>query len=273
MPNIKALVVAGGGGGGFAYGGGGGGGGVLYDAAHTVSVGTYTVTVGASTPSQTIGNDSVFDTMTAKGGGRANANSVGGNGGSGGGGSANTFPTAGAGTAGQGNNGGIGGGGGSDGAGGGGGGANQVGGDRSFNKAGKGGDGISNSISGTATYYGGGGAGGTNTSSGSSDWNSGGLGGGGKSNYRALGDSGTPNTGGGGGGGSQGPGGTYTDGGAGGSGIVILSWTTSLFGTCSITGTGNTITTNGADSIATFIVSGNITFVAGGNPGSFFQLF
>jgi hypothetical protein len=32
---------------------------------------------------------------------------------------------------------------------------------------------------------------------------------------------------------------------------------TSDFGTCSVTGTGNTLTTSGSDKIATFIVNGN----------------
>jgi hypothetical protein len=61
-------------------------------------------------------------------------------------------------------------------------------------------------------------------------------------------------------------------GGDGGSGVVIVRWTTADFGTCSVTGTGNAITTNGADSIATMIVSGNLV-IAGSGSSKFFQLF
>ena len=71
--NARVLVVAGGGGGGD---GGGGAGGYLYDSAHTLTSGTYTVSVGnggSGNSSGTVdpgnGQNSTFDTLTAHGGG------------------------------------------------------------------------------------------------------------------------------------------------------------------------------------------------------------
>ena len=52
---------------------------------------------------------------------------------------------------------------------------------------------------------------------------------------------------------------------SGGSGIVIISYVTADFGTCSVTGAGNAITTSGSNSIATFIVSGDFVCVTGGS--------
>ena len=75
---VDVLVVAGGGGGGHVWGGGGGAGGVIFMPDFTVTPGgTVTVTVGCggaavSTEPGSIGNtgqDSVFGTLTAKGGG------------------------------------------------------------------------------------------------------------------------------------------------------------------------------------------------------------
>lgn len=110
IQSVDILVVAGGGGGGgcmtgYWAGGGGGAGGVAYATNKTIARGTaYTVTVGGGgsggpagpaptyAPPGTNGNDSVFDNLTAKGGGfgagaRYNqvSNSLGGPGGSGGG--------------------------------------------------------------------------------------------------------------------------------------------------------------------------------------------
>jgi hypothetical protein len=76
---VDVLVVAGGGGGGFDQGGGGGAGGLIFRPGFTVTPGgTVSVTVGdggAGTqgPAQrgTTGQDSVFGTLTAKGGGGA----------------------------------------------------------------------------------------------------------------------------------------------------------------------------------------------------------
>src|SRR3989338_5916999 len=73
--NVEVLVVAGGGGGGSSdgtnstIGGGGGAGGMVEKASHTVTAQDYSVTVGAGGPSFTNGGDSVFDGITAIGGG------------------------------------------------------------------------------------------------------------------------------------------------------------------------------------------------------------
>jgi len=98
MANVKALVVAGGGAGSA---GGGGGGGYQYDAAFAVTAQEYSVTVGnGGTPGTNMwdyvnganGQNSVFDTITATGGGGGSCFSTtgnqhdGSNGGSGGGG-------------------------------------------------------------------------------------------------------------------------------------------------------------------------------------------
>lgn len=97
--SAEVLVVAGGGAGG-TIGGGGGGGGVCHHAAYPLSVGNYTVEVGAGGVAPmgghpaikgTPGGDSKFGTHTAYGGGPAgswagNTNADGTQGGSGGGG-------------------------------------------------------------------------------------------------------------------------------------------------------------------------------------------
>ncbi len=73
---VNVLVVAGGGSGGTWHGGGGGAGGLIYRPAFPVTPGgTVSVTVGAGGPGQPAptmgyrGQDSVFGTLTAKGGG------------------------------------------------------------------------------------------------------------------------------------------------------------------------------------------------------------
>jgi prepilin-type N-terminal cleavage/methylation domain-containing protein len=219
---VEVLVVAGGGGGGGQDGGGGGGaGGVIHQTGYGVTPGSsISLSIGAGGtgggpwgPVATNGENSVFGTLTAIGGGAcpALARGVNGNsGGSGGGGSGSDdseiIGSGGAATPGQGN---IGGAGGVYFLGGGGGGAGGPG--ESYSSGGNnGGIGLQFSISGTPTYYGGGGAG---------AWHSGlgGLGGGGN----ADGGAGTPNTG-GGGAGEIGNNGAY--GGAGGSGIVIVKY-------------------------------------------------
>ena len=113
----EVLVVAGGGAGavGTNGGGGGGAGGVLYNAALSVSHGTaYSVTVGTGGTGHTgrgagtSGNNSVFSSMTAIGGGVGSGNgSLAVTGGSGGGG--DYWHAGASGTAGQGNAGGAGG--------------------------------------------------------------------------------------------------------------------------------------------------------------------
>jgi Concanavalin A-like lectin/glucanases superfamily len=120
-PTVEYLVVAGGGGGGGWAGGGGGAGGLLTASGFAVTAGTpVTVTVGAGgigAPSGTYtnfnwspGENSVFGSITATGGGAGsiyNLSPLGGgsaiNGGSGGGASYSTSP--GTGIVGQGNNG------------------------------------------------------------------------------------------------------------------------------------------------------------------------
>jgi hypothetical protein len=220
--NVEVLVVAGGGGGATAItvngAGGGGAGGLVSATSYAVSTGSYTVTVGAGGATATVGNDSVFDTITALAGGAGGITStIGGNGGSAGGGGGN----AAGGTATQGNSGGgtgfgNNGGAGSTRSGGGGGGANAVGSNANgpTNAGGAGGAGkVYWDGTGAAATYAGGGGGKGGTSSGS-----GGAGGGGAGNSAGAGTPGTANTGGGGGGGQSGT----TN--IGGSGIVIVRY-------------------------------------------------
>ena len=243
---VQVLVVAGGGGGGRGLAPGGGAGGVIYRSFFPVTAGTtYSITVGAGgigSNTNTViggnGNNSVFSTLTATGGGGAAGQSVtgaSGTGGSGGGGTRNANSgTGSSGTNNQGNKGGnfvtdnsqyycTGGGGGAETVG-----QNGIT-SLYYRRGGQGGNGIMSLISGNITYYGGGGGGAcqlyptlTTPSA------IGGIGGGGDSSGTttdAL--SGTANTGGGGGGGDQksAVGGTPTsNGGNGGSGIVIISF-------------------------------------------------
>ena len=199
----------------------GGGGGVLYDAAFSVVAGTESVTVGSGGAPGTVisstityaddGEDSVFSTLTAIGGGRGGhqngdgIENLPGSGGSGGGAGAGTEP-GGTGTSGQGHDGG------GDGLGGGGG-AGEDGEDSAGSDAGDGGEGLSYDTSGTAVVYGSGGASdGSNVSTPGVPGTNAGLGTG----------SGVANTGGGGGGVSN-TGGADVTAGAGGSGVVIIS--------------------------------------------------
>jgi len=243
------LVVAGGGAGGAGSGGAGGGaGGYRYFSSQSLSATGYTVTIGAggssttqSLPTPQSGNNSVFGSDTATGGGGGGSEGAsyrnGFNGGSGGGSGYNG--TAGsASPAGQGNNGGT------DGtptnySGGGGGGAGAVGANAGGTSAGNGGIGL-NTLSDWATttstgasgYYAGGGGGGSQDGNNPGTPGNGGLGGGGKGGQYAAGPSnwlpgiaGTANTGGGGGGGAFGPSNAApAAGGAGGSGIVIVRY-------------------------------------------------
>lgn len=224
---IEVLVVAGGGGGASnLYNGGGGAGGLIYRSNYPVVSGnSYTVTVGGGGAVNNSGSNSVFDSLTAIGGGRAVNGAAGSSGGSGGGGAYNGNNTngyaGGAGTVGQGNAGGEGGFTPGFGWGGGGGGAGMPGASArassTFKSPGSGGDGLEFSISGAPTWYAGGGGGHIDTTGSIAE---GGRGGGGRgSDNRAPaavntnGVAGTANTGGGGGWNS-----------AGGSGIVIIKY-------------------------------------------------
>jgi hypothetical protein len=214
---IADVLLVAGGGGGSKSGGGGGAGGVLVANSTSISVGTYSITIGQGgagavhypATQSSNGQDTTALSLTAIGGGRGAGASSGefsaGSGGSGGGGTGGR--SAGSGTAGQGNNGE------NSSSKSGGGGAGQPGGS---NGLGHGGDGIQNSYrDGTNVYYGGGGGGSYPTQPGSP----GGLGGGGAGSQSGTAGGGTANTGGGGG-----CGGGIGNGGTGGSGIVIIRY-------------------------------------------------
>jgi hypothetical protein len=215
------LLIIGGGGGASA--GGGGAGGYIYKDSIYLPAGAQTVTVGAGGAAYARGVESKFFDFTAFGGGRAaypinsenTMTSYTGLGGSGGGGFQQTNTTPGAAISGQGNIGGYGTG--QWGAGGGGG-AGAVGNNGGGYNGGAGGDGLSNSITGTSTYYAGGG-GGTSQWGANNTGGAGGLGGGGNADYYAgnylSGSNGTANTG----GGAGGIAGTNH---SGGSGVVII---------------------------------------------------
>lgn len=262
--NYEVLVVAGGGGGAS---GGGGAGGLIYNSDFATTAGNTTITVGAGGTGgvanggagRTNGTDSQFSTLIATGGGAGGQNDVttGANsGGSGGGGGATStvITSGGAGTAGQGHAGGTG----PLGyftspypsAGGGGAGTSGYG-PAAATVSGKGGDGLSFSISGAPLYYAGGGGGGT---WGAGTHGAGGLGGGG-GGADPLGVSGTPNTG-GGGGGSRGNGGST--GGNGGSGIVIVRYPDVTAGTWSSNNTA-VATVNPTTGVVTAVSNGIAT--------------
>jgi hypothetical protein len=239
--DVEYLVIAGGGGGGSGTAGGGGaggyrtnvsgatsGGGASAEGTLNLSVGSYTITVGAggaggvvSSSSPANGSNSVFSSITSLGGGAGgegntnNTRAAGQSGGSGGGDweYSGDSGTNGSGTSGQGYDGGTG----ASNGGSGGGGAGAVGGSGSnASKGGDGGNGVSSSITGSAVVRGGGGGGG-----GYPDASAGGNGGGGGHWYSNYTQAGTANTGGGGAGNY-----TYASGNGanGGSGIVIVRY-------------------------------------------------
>ena len=245
---ISYLIVGGGGGGGGRYmGGGGGAGGVLSGTATLTSNTNYGIVVGtggaggsAEGVKGVTGKDSSFNAVVAKGGGGAGAYtfSVGGDaqglpGGSGGGNSGYLATAGGLGTAGQGNNGGAGVAGGFGGPGGGG--AGAVGSNGTATVGGAGGVGVSNSITGSAVFYGGGGGGGSYTSTTVAQ---GGNGGGGNGAAYSSGVGNVPTAGtngrGGGGGGANGYGTTgpsnlpIATGASGGNGVVIIRYISSI---------------------------------------------
>ena len=254
--SAEYLVVAGGGGGGTSSNraGGGGAGGLLTNyGVSTISIlknQVYTITVGnggsggsqGSQGSNSVLSGSGISTVTAigGGGGGTNGSTPGGSGGGAGDGNIGS-----AGTVGQGNDGGDGTGGGNA-AGGGGGGAGAAGADSSPGVGGNGGAGLSNSITGSATFYAGGGGGTSEAGSAGS----GGSGGGGAASVGGSGTNGTVNTGGGGGAG-------HTSAGTGGSGVVILRVATADY---SGTTTGSpTVTTDGTDTVIKFTGDGSYT--------------
>lgn len=282
VPNtvtVDYLVVAGGGGGGAAGAGSGGGGagglrtsygstsggGASAETSLTLATSTnYTVTVGSggsgmvntgSSPGSN-GNNSVFDTITSLGGGYGaghDSSPAAASGGSGGGDDYdNRLGSGGSGTANQGY------------AGGssstiafpyygcGGGGAGGTGETNSGTDLAKGGEGLSVSITGTATDYASGGSGGSRNSS-PVTARSGGGGDGASTTTNAT--NGTANTGGGGGGGKDG-----VDGGDGGSGVVIIRYPNTYTVTIGSGLTGSTAT-DGSDKVTTFTAgTGTISF-------------
>ena len=256
---VTYLVIGGGGGGGGAYygGSGGGAGGYRSSVLGELSGGgspaesqlvafpgtSYTVTVGTGGGAGAVGNNSVFSTITAIGGGRGTPGTfTGGNGGSGGGGSG-PFG-GGTGTANQGYNGGPGAGTASGAIAGGGGGAGEVG---DTDGVGQGGDGVSSSITGSAIVRAGGGGAGSYIGTGGGLGGDGGGGKGATNTVAAI--PGTANTGGGGGGANYTP---TQSAAAGGSGVVILRYASTF--TISNPGGGLTFSTStvGSDSVTTF---------------------
>tara|TARA_Y100001937_G_scaffold111635_1_gene158449 strand:+ start:164 stop:1864 length:1701 start_codon:yes stop_codon:yes gene_type:complete len=258
--SAEYLVVAGGGSGGTGDAAGAGAGGFLTNFGGTAielnKTSVYTVTVGGGGAGvtgspKTHGNDGSnsslsgtgITTITSIGGGGGGSsvgppNSTGNDGGSGGG--AGTNGTAGSGTTGQGNDGGS-----NSNGGAGGGGAGEAG---DTDGESQGGDGLSNSITGSAVFYAGGGGG----SNGSVPNAAGGDGGGTTGVVNPNSSSSSPaNTGGGSGGANDQPSGN------GGSGVVILRVLTSDF-----TGTTSgspTVTTDGSHKVIKFTASGSYT--------------
>ncbi|MDO8442857.1 MAG: prepilin-type N-terminal cleavage/methylation domain-containing protein [bacterium] len=218
--NVEVLVVAGGGGGG-TWNGGGGAGGLIYNAAFPVTAQAYTITIGNGGGQAVSGQNSVFSSLTAIGGGAGGADGAAGvAGGSGGGGGGANGGAGGSGTTNQGYAGGYRAGFGSPYPAGGGGGAGGLGGDAlNANQGGVGGVGLQYSISGSATWYAGGGGGGISCGGAAGGIGGSGVGG----NSAKPPTSGAPHTGSGGGG--------YADclisySATGGSGIVIIRYLT-----------------------------------------------
>ena len=254
VSSVQVLVVAGGGGGGSSIGGGGGAGGLVYNSSFSVTPGgTVSVTVGDggvgdTTPTGpgpstgTNGQDSVFGTITAKGGGAGGsrqespyAATPGNPGGSGGGSSSADNPPAGTGGSATQSPSGGGQGFGGDGGNGrvrqphgaGGGGGAGAGGTPADNPTGQAPGGIGKSYTiadnSTAVYYAGGGAG-VSGHDATSNSDGGQGGGGSNAGYNQVAQPGTANRGGGGSGGSFPGTPSSNPAGAGGKGVVIVRW-------------------------------------------------
>jgi hypothetical protein len=254
---LDLVVVAGGGGGGadstfgggFWYSGAGGAGGYLEQTARVITLTSYTVTVGSggaggasAGANGVVGNNSVFATSTASGGGLGagspgTVTANGGNGGSGGGAAGGLSGTGTGGSATQANSGGATG-------------YGFAGGGSSSNRAGGGGG--AGGVGSTSVASGGGGAGRASSISGSSvTYAAGGA--------VAGGVAGTANTGNGG----SGAVGNGATGYAGGSGVVILKFPSSITATYSGGVTRTTSTSGGfkTDTItATSTTSETVTF-------------
>ena len=242
--DVEYLLVAGGGGGASWYGGGGGAGGLLSGAEALIPGNTKLITIGlggAGRPATTAGSNatdsfgskgqnSVYGSLTALGGGGAPGSNSGGlasimDGGSGAGGRPNNYSSAysfGVSLSSQGNSGGVGNptasGQYSD-FGGGGGGAGGAGANGAV--GGAGGAGIQSSITGTALFYAGGGGGGSGTQGATA---SGGSGVGGTGTSNVSGGNAVANTGSGGGGSTNVDPGTGGVGGNGSAGVVIIAY-------------------------------------------------
>jgi hypothetical protein len=230
------LVIAGGGGGGSGGGGGGGAGGFRAITNQSLTATAYTVTVGGGGAQNTKGENSVFNSLSATGGGQGGSGNTNGSTGGSGGGSGIAQGTARSGGAGnqgsyspvEGYTGGsttpndipgL--------PAGGGGGAGAVGTNAAYIKGGNGGSGLNTYSSwatvtstGVSGFYAGGGGGVCYFGNNDGEAGSGGAGGGGQGGHenRNSGVAGTANTGGGGGGARTGTGGN------GGSGIVIIRY-------------------------------------------------
>jgi hypothetical protein len=243
VTSLQVLCVGGGGGGGGGNtnesdlcGGGGGGGGLTYHNNFSVTPGaslSYTIGAGGGAgiagTNPTVGGDTNFSTIIAKGGGRGGhqkgtvigSNTGGSGGGSVGGGGSGSAGTQGSGgtnyeqnSGGPGNE--VGGRGG-----GGGGGASAAGGGTAYNtgvqKGGDGGQGSTTYLN--SNYYGAGGGGGGNSATSGGGY----LGGGNGGSNSSASTAGTANTGGGGGGGGRNQ--TSTgNGSAGGSGVIVVRY-------------------------------------------------
>ena len=277
---IEILVVAGGGGGrdvsgataGIRDSAGGGAGGVIYNAALAITSGAvYPLTIGTGGASATAGISSVWNTsFTASGGGAGGQVYIAGGAGGSGGGGANYQSAAGAanqsaysGWTVYGNAGGAGIDTGPAWGAGGGGGAGAVGGAGTSTTGGAGGVGISNSITGAATYYAGGGGGGAANGA----IAAGGTGGGGASTNSAIGGAGTPNTGGGGGGVGNTTGVSYA-GGAGGSGVSVIAYPSTnadLIISSGLTYTMSTVTRSGYKVYTFTAGTGTVTIPSNNN--------
>ena len=250
---IEVLLVAGGGGGGKHSGGGGAGGGVVYQASRTIAAGTHAFVMGlggagrhtGTYPSDpggvgATGQDSTFNTLTAKGGGGGAGNGVAPGAGGSGGGSTRVLGSGGAsnqssqsgdsGTYGFGFAGGAGTHSGVPYPAAGGGGAGAVGGNTTASAAGAGGAGkyiASFAAFGVSGNFAGGGGGQVQDNG---NYGAGGLGGGARGSNNASGNDGMGRNGlantGGGGGGSQYNGAPSGNTASGGSGTLILKRST-----------------------------------------------